>query len=435
MPDLPKAPQGLTRRTLLGASTAGLFTAGTGLASLARGQSSPPSNLVVVFANGGWDTTYCIDGKLGLDGIEGPEVDAGDDPGDVDEMATFGDIPVVINPVRRPGIETFFSTWASETTIVHGIFNGAIGHDLARGRTLAGDDRADAPDLTVMFGMDRGEDLPVVAFDLSYFQQAGEFSSGTGRLSSRAQLASLIDPIAYPVTAPEGQAPYPGWLPTDAQEADIAAFTERRVAALRERWGDGGGPNDRRLDAELESLLRVPALRDAGRRVLLNDPGTLDLRALLAIDMLKKGVTRSILLSYGDFDTHYGTREQNGLHHELFEGLDVLLGGLSAEGLLDDTLVLVVSEMTRSPLRNAFGGKDHWPHASAILFGGGLEGNRVVGATSDRQESLPIDVATGELWERGELLRYDQFLAGILTHLGVDSERWLPGVARWGGLA
>ncbi|MEQ1501503.1 MAG: DUF1501 domain-containing protein [Myxococcota bacterium] len=420
----------ISRRELLGGGAA--LLAASGAPRIARGGSSPPSNLVVVFAIGGWDTTYSIDGKLGLPGIEGPEVDRGADPDDVDEVETFGGIPIVVNDVRRPEVGRFFRNHHQRSLLVNGVFCGAIGHDLARGRMLTGTDSPSRPDLTVMFGVERSPDLPVAAFDLSTYQLTGEYASSTARLATRDQLARLIDPVGLPPTAPVGRT-YPLWSPSDAQEAAMNAFTARRVDGMRARWGEGGH-NDRRLDAELEAADRAVRLREIGREVVLDAPLHIIQRVPLALDLLTSGATRSILMHHEDFDTHYETAGQNRLQDEFFLGLSMLADGLDERGLLDDTLVMVVSEMTRSPMRNAFDGKDHWPHTNALFFGGGIVGDRVLGGTNGIQESLPIDLATGERWDGGTLLRHDQLIAGTLAGLGVDPARWLPGVTPWGGL-
>ena len=58
---------------------------------------------------------------------------------------------------------------------------------------------------------------------------------------------------------------------------------------------------------------------------------------------------------------------------------------LEGRGLLDETLVLVISEHGRTPLldrKAPGGGRDHWSRAySQVYAGGGMGRGRVVGAT------------------------------------------------------
>lgn len=87
-----------------------------------------------------------------------------------------------------------------------------------------------------------------------------------------------------------------------------------------------------------------------------------------------------------------------------------LIEDLSASGLLDETLVLVLGEFGRSPRINRDAGRDHWPQAQSVLLAGaGLPGGRTYGAT-DREAAFPIDkpVSPAEL------------VATVLHALGVD---------------
>ena len=52
-----------------------------------------------------------------------------------------------------------------------------------------------------------------------------------------------------------------------------------------------------------------------------------------------------------------------------------LLEDLDERGLLDETLVVVMSEMGRTPQVNANGGRDHWTFCYSVLFAGaGIRG-------------------------------------------------------------
>jgi hypothetical protein len=66
-----------------------------------------------------------------------------------------------------------------------------------------------------------------------------------------------------------------------------------------------------------------------------------------------------------------------------------LLEDLGQRGLLDETLVVCMSEFGRTPRINGAGGRDHWGHVfSVALAGGGIRGGQVYGA-SDRQGGHP----------------------------------------------
>jgi len=87
------------------------------------------------------------------------------------------------------------------------------------------------------------------------------------------------------------------------------------------------------------------------------------------------------------WDSHVG--EANRLKTVLVPPFDQayssLLTDLEERGLLDETLVLVLSEFGRTPKIQANGGRGHWGHAfSATMAGGGVKGGQVYGA-SDAQ--------------------------------------------------
>jgi hypothetical protein len=67
-----------------------------------------------------------------------------------------------------------------------------------------------------------------------------------------------------------------------------------------------------------------------------------------------------------------------------------LVTDLDQRGLLDETLVVMMGEMGRTPRVNAQAGRDHWSMAQTIIFaGGGTKPGQVIGAT-DEQAAAPI---------------------------------------------
>jgi len=104
--------------------------------------------------------------------------------------------------------------------------------------------------------------------------------------------------------------------------------------------------------------------------------------------------------SGGGWDTHGNNFHclRDRLLPEFDRGFSALLEDLSARGLLDETLVLVNSEMGRSPrigdvrsggVKGA--GRDHWTNCMSVLFaGGGVRGGQTYGS-SDRVGAYPAD--------------------------------------------
>jgi arylsulfatase A-like enzyme len=100
-------------------------------------------------------------------------------------------------------------------------------------------------------------------------------------------------------------------------------------------------------------------------------------------------------LAGSGWDTHW--QHFPRMKQELCPGLDRALFGLITDldqrGLLDETLVCVMSEHGRTPRlsRANGGGRDHWSQAYTCMFaGGGTARGRVVGRT-DKQGGTVTD--------------------------------------------
>ena len=105
---------------------------------------------------------------------------------------------------------------------------------------------------------------------------------------------------------------------------------------------------------------------------------------LLARRLVESGV-RFVEVSLHGWDTHSNNFTATPeLCEKLDRGLSTLLLDLEARGLLGQTLVVVATEFGRSPKINQALGRDHYPKAfSAALFGGGVKGGFVHGATDE----------------------------------------------------
>jgi uncharacterized protein (DUF1501 family) len=104
---------------------------------------------------------------------------------------------------------------------------------------------------------------------------------------------------------------------------------------------------------------------------------------LLARRLLENGVTFA-KVTHSNYDTHYENFE---FHIEQLGEFDrtfaTLLSDLEVRGLLERTLVIVMSEFGRTPNINRGLGRDHWSAAwSVALAGCGIRGGTAVGRTN-----------------------------------------------------
>lgn len=93
-----------------------------------------------------------------------------------------------------------------------------------------------------------------------------------------------------------------------------------------------------------------------------------------------------------------------------------LMEDLEARGLLDETLVLVMSEMGRAPRMNGAAGRDHWTYCySVMLAGAGIRGGTVHGA-SDAHAAFVRDFPVSPA----------DLCATVYAILGIDPESTVP---------
>ena len=416
----------MRRRTLLGGALASLVVPVAG--PLAAPSTSQARRLVVVFANGGWDATLTIDPKLGNPAIDGPEVDQ--DPTvaeDVDALATIAGIPIVENLAKRSAVSAFFQRWGSQTTVVNGVWVGSIAHDPCRWRMLSGRVDGRGPDVVAMAGATLGQSFPLGSIDTSGLALAGPLAPSMGSVGARSQLEMLLNPQASP---PSPLGPSPAFAPSARERSAVRQFLEARVSQRHEAWTQAYPAAYAALAEAQERADRLVEEQEALVRGLeIGSAPSISSLVTTTIELLRNDVCSSVLLDSGHrWDTHENNVNQHNHFNTLFADLSLLMGALEEAGLLDSTLVAVLSEMGRTPRLNAALGKDHWPHASAMMMGGPVRGGRVLGATDDLQESLPVDLATGEVDAAGAILRYDNLVAGILAMLDVDHDPYLPGI-------
>jgi hypothetical protein len=92
-----------------------------------------------------------------------------------------------------------------------------------------------------------------------------------------------------------------------------------------------------------------------------------------------------------DSHANEGVRLKTVLAPTADQAFAALIEDLADRGMLDETLVLCISEFGRTPKINSRGGRDHWGHVfSVALAGGGVKGGQVFGA-SDGQGAYPRD--------------------------------------------
>lgn len=221
------------------------------------------------------------------------------------------------------------------------------------------------------------------------------------------QDAAFLGPRFASVTLGDGKPP-----PDLSRPAALSDTADRAREELRKRLNDRFAKSRRSAATEAyaesydqaERAVRRAGVFDATKE----DPKAADRygrhdfgrHLLLARRLLEAGVTY-VKVSHSNYDTHH---ENFDFHIEQLGEFDgpfaALLDDLADRGMLDSTLVVVMSEFGRTPRVNHLYGRDHWSKAwSVALAGCGIRGGVVYGKTNANGTAVADgQVASGHLF-------------------------------------
>lgn len=353
--------------------------------------------LVVVWNNGGWDPTYVFDPHFGSAVIANDSSST---------LATAGGIAFA-DSARRPAVRSFFERYGGLTAVVNGVSVGSISHDGCTRLVLTGR-RAESADVGSLVASTLGPELPMPYVALSGPRYPGPL--GEVMVPMSALLGEVL----------RGEAP-------SAVDAEV----EAELLAYLRAEGDLG-PSGVKIEASDDALDRWRAVLPYADLLRLAPDHTAAELLALGASLLAQGLCTSLGLQVplpvrAAWDSHtQNDGNQSAAFENLFDALSTLVGTLEStpgEGggtLLDQTTVLVLSEMGRTPVLNPSAGKDHWPYTSAMVLGAGVAGGRVLGATDETLAAAPVDYGSGEASASGARLSCASLLAGVLQCLDID---------------
>lgn len=198
----------------------------------------------------------------------------------------------------------------------------------------------------------------------------------------------------------------------DQQRRILDERTNRETDLLRQRAL--GLVTSSRTREALDVRSESDALRDRYGRHLFGQA------TLLARRLVEAGA-RFVTVHYDccdgySWDSHVHSRDvQRHLLPTLDQALSALLTDLDERGLLDETLVVALGEMGRTPQPTAEWGRGHWSTAfPAVIAGGGVRGGMVWGST-DQHGAYPIENVTTP----------EDLAATLYYALGIDSHTML----------
>ncbi|MEZ4317711.1 MAG: DUF1501 domain-containing protein [Myxococcota bacterium] len=405
------------RNFLKGAGAALAGSAALSLPWQARAETTGRERKFIFFwAGGGWDTTAVLDPHYDTDGV---------DMEPMSEPVTMSGLTFTGGPTRLQ-TERFMARWAPYCTIVNGVNVHSVGHDSATQFVLTGTSASSYSDWpTLLASNGRYEyPLPHVVFS------GPSFAGTNGAAVVRAGGGTLLELIDGSII---GRADRAAPLPPPPADSQIDAFVHKRISEYAAKQT---GLGKERADGLLANMERSMELEGRRFEAGLDDLGNnvLD-QAIKASELMRLGLSRCAMIRIpGGYDTH-GDQLSTGVNQDNFYGvLDELFDhlartpGHASEYLLDEVVVVAMSEFGRTPKLNGGGGKDHWPYGSFFVGGAGVHGGRMVGKTDGGLIAEPIDFLTGQPSGIGTLPNIENLGTALLKLGRLDPNRFLPGI-------
>jgi uncharacterized protein (DUF1501 family) len=413
----------MDRRSFLRGALAGTALAGTAaaLGRSARAGSPGGADLGFVFVvnYGGWDPTRVFAPLFGQDGVD-MESDAA--------PATAGNIPFVHHP-DRPAVRSFFEAHHADCLVLNGLLVPSVAHPASLRRLLTGGTAGDLGDWPALIAAARADAFTLPHVVISGPSYPGVHGDVVCRTGTNGQLAALLAGDLYTR----------GDRVTGGPTATAATRIDRYVGARAALLLDAAvARRDQALfQSVVDGLARGDGLKAARDAVDWASAATFTEQAALAVDVLALGLARCVTLSYTleTWDSHVSNDLYQSTNFQgLFGELELLMAGLAATPgslggtLAEQTVVVVLSEMGRTPALNHSGGKDHWSYTSGLLVGPGLTTDRVIGGWDSAYYGEPLDLASGEITADGDDLGSEVVGATLLALADIDPAEARPGV-------
>lgn len=386
---------------------------------------------IVFNASGGWDTTYLMDPK-GIDGIN-RLYQAGD-------ILTLGNHKFAPTEKHKQGglsNEEFYKEFGRELLVLNGLDYSVNNHSPGARYMATGKlDSLAYPTFAALVAACKGPTCP-----LSFLTFGNYSATGNVVAMSRVPYLPSLQRIAN-ADAIEGniRSPY----------HEDFALSRIEQALTEQRDSRSSQPKLPRQERAESMLYAAQVNSKAVARITPyipkeNPKERLAQQAEIALASFKAGVCVSANLSIGQFDSHANNDpDQMKLIPEFLAGIAYTLHRAEQLQIREKLVVIVQSEMGRTPTYNNGNGKDHWSIGSIMFIGPGIKGDRVLGATDEKQFGVPFDPQSLTIdKEKGIKVRPEHVhealrqFAGIAEHphakkfpLGVTEKEQLKGF--WG---
>lgn len=236
-------------------------------------------------------------------------------------------------------------------------------------------------------------DLTRSHFDAQDFMETGtpgNKNTSTGWLDRAIKMipgSNVSEAVAFQAQLPRSfMGPEPVLVASNLTTFNLKVGTNWRTeaeTALRGMYGareDAVGKVGRETFEAIDTIVRSPVLSVAPANGAVYPNATIGTSLRQAAAIIKAGIgTRTIFVSVGGaFDTHSG---QIAAHQTELPRIGSALAAFSQDlgGLMDDVVVMLVSEFGRTAFVNGSAGTDHGSAKAVFVMGGSVRGGRLLG--------------------------------------------------------
>ncbi|MBM4375285.1 MAG: DUF1501 domain-containing protein [Deltaproteobacteria bacterium] len=403
-------------------SLAGLGVVSLGApGTIGSARAAAPKFWVFVNANGGWDPTMLCDPKGNEKNAQGFNVNN-----------YAPDAILTAGAISFPDIgnnKAFFERFKDICTVLNGIDCETNGHDSGIRNAMSGRLNINTPALPALLAAALNPALPMSFITNGGYDETDGNIASTRLGGADGALKLLIHPNLIYVDDNNFDAS-PRYLDESSLDLVKKAREDRLMAlqtaqqlprqrhAMSMLYTARIGMSDMKKIQEELDVIRT----QVGDFSKYGSGQNLARQAHVALAAYKAGLTQSVNLSVGGFDTHsqHDTNQQNALD-ALRSGVMALFDIAEAAGCADEMFVVVGSDFGRTPKYNEGNGKDHWSVGSMLLLSPHIKGNRVIGATDEAfaYEKLDLDsleVGGSGVLKNGHVHKWLRGFAGIADH-------------------
>jgi len=343
--------------------------------------------LLVISANGGWDTSLYIDPKVNISG-ELPITNWSRD-GSIQKAGNIAYAPIINN-------ESFFKKFADRTLVINGVDTQTNSHSTGANHTFSGRNSEGFPSLPAIFAATHAPNIPFATLNLGGFSKTANIIAGVNLRQGRA-LRSVVNKDNVMPDGSKLRQDFETNLILKAQQESFAYLNTQKTSLL---------PKYMRAIEQFNTAQKLSPGLEPFLDILPNDnnyqpsvglgSGSSDAltNAQLILLSFKAGVTASASMAAGGFyDSHQDNdNSQYMLLEHLNDTLEYIWDYSEELGIANRLTVLVSSDFCRTPHYNTQNGKDHWPTNSYMVMRKNAPwANQVIGETDEIQNAKRIN--------------------------------------------